>query len=80
MVAHQMALADDNSLRTRVFNSLCCVFNSDAPNPKKMRHSRWGNPMPDELMTVEEVAAMLKVKVSWVYDRVRHGILTACRM
>jgi excisionase family DNA binding protein len=35
-----------------------------------MRHSRWDSFMPDELMTVDEVAAMLKVKVSWVYDRI----------
>jgi excisionase family DNA binding protein len=25
----------------------------------------------DELMTVEEVALMLKVKTSWVYERIR---------
>jgi excisionase family DNA binding protein len=29
----------------------------------------------DDLMTVEEVASLLKVKVSWVYDRISdsHG-------
>ena len=30
---------------------------------------------PPELLTVEDVAALLKVKVSWVYDRIgpKHG-------
>ena len=28
------------------------------------------NPLDDDLMTVQEVAEMLKVKVSWVYDRI----------
>jgi hypothetical protein len=26
---------------------------------------------PDDLLTAEEVAAMLKVKPSWVYERIR---------
>jgi excisionase family DNA binding protein len=37
-----------------------------------------GGPMglePNELMTVEEIAAFLKVSISWVYERTRrHGM------